>query len=49
MVAVTITRDEVIKRSQALSSFPRFIVDIWAELDDPELAAEVQRRQAAGV
>ena len=36
MVAVTITRDEVIKRSQALSSFPRFIVDILAELDDPE-------------
>jgi len=36
MTALALTRDEVIARSAALPSFPRFITDILAALDDPE-------------
>ncbi len=36
MAALTVTRAEVIKHSLKLPSFPRFVTDILAVLDDPE-------------
>ena len=36
MTALTISRDQVIAHSQKLPSFPRFVTDILAALDDPE-------------
>lgn len=36
MAALTITRDEVIQHSHKLPSFPHFVTDILAALDDPE-------------
>ena len=36
MAALMITRDEVIQHSKKLPSFPRFVIDILAALDDPE-------------
>lgn len=36
MKAALLTRDEVIAHSQALPSFPRFVTDILATLDDPD-------------
>ena len=36
MAAVNLTRDEVIERSKGLPSFPRFVIDILASLDDPD-------------
>ena len=36
MAPLLLTRDEVIERSQKLPSFPRFVTDILAALDDPD-------------
>ena len=41
MAALLLTRDEVIARSKTLPSFPRFITDILAALDDPEASLTV--------
>lgn len=36
MNSVMLTRDQVIEHSQSLPSFPRFVTDILAALDDPD-------------
>ncbi|MES2879287.1 MAG: HDOD domain-containing protein [Pseudomonadota bacterium] len=41
MAALMLTRDEVIERSQTLPSFPRFVTEILAALDDPEASLAV--------
>ena len=41
MAAFTITRDDVIRHSQKLPSFPHFVTDILAALDDPDSSLTV--------